>query len=256
MGGSIMSENDKGYKYIGMAEIIYDYLMTFKDKQTVVRLTAKDARKLDGMDKYANNTCYNNVARAMEYVAEHYVYGKQVQGTEKGKGNSTYAFDYELDKNNDINGFIIDEIRNKMEYIEEITSVLGEKLNKEDYYIEDMGRPHKQPSKLPQGYSAIYIFVYESETEYRFLKICKANEKSSARFSSQHYGFSAPSTLAKSICSDEEFIQLGINKNNVKEWMLENLHRINICVKANKATTELVEAVFHYAFRPKYEGNL
>ena len=28
-----------------------------------------------------------------------------------------------------------------------------------DYYIEDMGCPHKQPSRLPQGYSAIYIYL-------------------------------------------------------------------------------------------------
>lgn len=86
------------YKYIGMAEIIRDYLLTFKGKQSIVRLTAKEARKLEGMDKYANNSCYNNVGRAMEYVSEHFVYGKQVDGTERGKGNSTYAFDFEIEK--------------------------------------------------------------------------------------------------------------------------------------------------------------
>ena len=88
------------------------------------------------------------------------------------------------------------------------------------------------------------------------LKIGKANEKSNARFVSHHYNFSAPSTLAKSICSDKEFVSLGINQENVKSWMLENLHRINIYVKSNKATTELVEAVLHYAFRPRFEGNI
>ena len=88
----------KEYKYLGMAEIIRDYLFSFKGKEDVVRLTASEARKLDGMDEYANNTCYNNVGRAMEYVADHYVYGKQVPGTDKGKGNATYAFDYEIDK--------------------------------------------------------------------------------------------------------------------------------------------------------------
>lgn len=251
-----MSENKKEYKFLGMAEIIRDYLQSFIGTESIVRLTAKEARKLDGMDEFANNTCYNNVARAMEYVAENYVYGKQVPGTERGKGNSTYAFDYELNRNDNVKSFVLSEIKNKMEYIEDITSFLGDKLNKEDYYIEDMGCPHKQPSKLPQGYSAIYIFVYEYQNEYKFLKIGKANEKSSARFSSQHYGFSAPSTLAKSICFDEEFLKIGINNDNVKEWMLENLHRINIYVKSNKAITELIEAVFHYAFRPKYEGNL
>lgn len=93
-----MNNGNREYKYLGMAEIIRDYLLTFQEKESVVRLTAKEARKLDGMDEYANNTCYNNVGRAMEHVAEHYIYGKQVPGTERGKGNSTYAFDYELNK--------------------------------------------------------------------------------------------------------------------------------------------------------------
>lgn len=93
-----MNNGSREYKYLGMAEIIRDYLITFRGKESVVRLTAKDARKLDGMDEYANNTCYNNVGRTMKHVAEHYIYGKQVSGTERGKGNSTYALDYELDK--------------------------------------------------------------------------------------------------------------------------------------------------------------
>ena len=148
------------------------------------------------------------------------------------------------------------EIEYKMEYIEEITKCLGDKLEKEDYDINDMGCPHEQPKKLPKGYSAIYIFIYETEKNYEFLKIGKANSKSNARFTSQHYGFSAKSTLAKFLCNDKEFISLGVNEQNVKSWMLNNLHRINILVKSNKATTELVEAILHYAFRPRYEGNI
>ena len=148
--------------------------------------------------------------------------------------------------------YMVNAIKQKMEYIEDITRQLGYELNKDDYYIEDMGCPHTQPKKLPDGYAAIYIFIYQNE----FLKIGKVNEKSNARFVSHHYNFSAPSTLAKSICSDKEFVSLGINQENVKSWMLENLHRINIYVKSNKATTELVEAVLHYAFRPRFEGNI
>lgn len=153
---------------------------------------------------------------------------------------------------------VIDEIRNRMEYIEEITQNLGFIMTKEDYYIEDMGCPHAQP-KLPKGYAAIYIFVYEKDrNSYEYLKIGKANSKTKPRFTSQHYGFSAGSTLAKSICSDDLFIAMGINPDNVKGWMLTNLHRINIYIKVDcgKAATELVEAVLHYTFRPRYEGNI
>lgn len=91
-----MRKGNREYKYLGMAEIIRDYLLSFNGTENVVRLTAKEARKIEGMDAYANNTCYNNVGRAMEFVAEHYIHGKQVPGTERGKGNSTYAFDFEI----------------------------------------------------------------------------------------------------------------------------------------------------------------
>lgn len=153
---------------------------------------------------------------------------------------------------------IADLITDKMKYIEKVTKDLGDVISPDDYYIEDLGCPHKQPSSLPKGYAAIYIFAYGTETEFEFLKIGKANSKSAARFTSQHYGFSAPSTLAKSICKDEEFISKGIDETNVKAWMLENLHRINVYVKADcgKAATELIESVLHYALRPRYEGNI
>ena len=143
----------------------------------------------------------------------------------------------------------LNEIKNKMKHIEEIAKNLGYKLGY--YEIEDMGCPHKQPN-LPSGYSAISIFIYKNE----ILKIGKANSNSNARFKSQHYGFSANSTLAKSLCNDKDFISLGINKDNVKSWMLENLHRINIYLEPDKAKTELVEAILHYAFRPRFEGNI
>jgi hypothetical protein len=153
---------------------------------------------------------------------------------------------------------VLDEIKSKMKYIEEVTRTLGYAITDEDYYINDMGCPHVKP-KFVDGYIAIYIFVYEKDQDnFEFLKIGKANSKSKARFTSQHYGFNARSTLARSICSDDEFVSMGIGPDNVKTWMMNNLHRINIFIKADKgkATTELVEAVFHYAFRPRYEGNI
>ena len=58
------------------------------------------------------------------------------------------------------------------------------------------------------------------------MKIGKANSKTKAQFTSQHYGFSARSTLAKSICSGNKFISMGITPGNIKEWMMANLHRI------------------------------
>lgn len=152
---------------------------------------------------------------------------------------------------------LVDDIRHTMEYVEEITQKLGYAFPSKSYYIEDAGCPHKL-SSLPKGYAAVYVFVYRTENKYEYLKIGKANVNSAARFTSQHYGFSTSSTLAKSICNDDEFRQIGINKENVKEWMINNLHRINIFIgeEHGKAATELVEAILHYKFRPRYEGNL
>lgn len=152
---------------------------------------------------------------------------------------------------------IVDDIRHTMEYIEEVSRELGYALPRNSYYIVDAGCPHKQTS-LPKGYTAIYIFVYESGTTYEYLKIGKANANSAARFISQHYAYSAPSTLAKSICGDDKFREMGISQENIKEWMLNNLHRVNIFISTEqgKAATELVEAILHYKFRPKYEGNI
>lgn len=147
---------------------------------------------------------------------------------------------------------ILNDIRHTMKYIEEVTQKLGYTFPQESYYIEDAGCPHKQPS-LPKGYAAIYIFAYESATKCEYLKIGKANANSAARFASQHYGFNAPSTLAKSICSDYEFCQMGITQENAKEWMLNNLHTVNILisVEQGKATTELVEAILTLQISPK-----
>ncbi len=146
-----------------------------------------------------------------------------------------------------------------MKQIEKMTKELGYELKETDYEVEDLGFPHRQPKGLVKGYAGIYIFILEVENGgYAFLKIGKANPKSNARFVSQHYGFTAPSTLAKSLCSDPEFISKGVRPENVKEWMFQKLHRINIRIKISDSTavTELIEAIFHYKFRPWYEGNI
>lgn len=152
---------------------------------------------------------------------------------------------------------LLDEIKTTMEYIEEVTRTLEHALTKDYYYIKDEGCPHQQ-KPLPKGYAAVYIFACKTENKYQCLKIGKANVNSNARFTSQHYGFSAPSTLARSVCNDDEFRKMGVTEENVKEWILNNFRRINIFIKAEqgKAATELVEAILHYKFRPRYEGNI
>ena len=80
------------YKYESMAQIIRDYLSALNSH--VTQLTALDARKLPGMDQYASNTCYNNVARAMDHVANTYYKGRILN--EEKRRSSTFTYEYQL----------------------------------------------------------------------------------------------------------------------------------------------------------------
>lgn len=142
------------------------------------------------------------------------------------------------------------KIQNLMKIVEDLSVKLCNPITINDYYVEDLGCPHEWPKQLPIGYCAVYFFAYGDTV----LKIGKANSKSKSRFTSQHYRFNAPSTLARSLYADKDF---DFNsKEEIKPWMLKNLKRINILIKADdgNARTELIETVLHYHFRPKYEG--
>ena len=95
--------------------------------------------------------------------------------------------------------------------------------------------PHEQPGLRP-GSTAEYVFSLSDRYgdqvpagRRRILKVGKVRPNSSARFRSQHYGFSAGSTLAKSIVIYEVLWPwLGIDslsREAVKPWMLRNLDR-------------------------------
>lgn len=142
--------------------------------------------------------------------------------------------------------------------IESVSSCLGRKLTRgKEIEIVDRGCPHVQPSKLEKGCAAVYSFI--DSDNGKFLKIGKANEKSQAQYVSQHYGFTALSTLAKSICKNEQMLKREANKNNIKEWILKNTKRIDILIKcdssdSNKWATTLIEAIMQYKYMPLFEG--
>lgn len=98
-----------------------------------------------------------------------------------------------------------------------------------------LAAPHRQPS-LPPGFAAVYAFSLSEESGmrspagiHRVLKVGKVGANSDARFRSQHYGFSAGSTLAKSLMTHQVLWPwLGIDqldRNTAKAWMLMNLDR-------------------------------
>lgn len=150
---------------------------------------------------------------------------------------------------------MVNKIEQAMKYIDKVFNELGkEKIEyiNDNYGIEDLGCPHTIPKSLQKDCCAIYIFIYNN----KILKIGKVNEKSNARFCYQHYGFYARSTLARSICKDKDFPEKGINDTNIKNWMLNNLQRINIIIKSNRPAINLIESMLHYMFRPQYEGDI
>ena len=104
-----------------------------------------------------------------------------------------------------------DEIGN---LIQGVSLAIGKPIPKEKYEILDRGLPHLQPTRLPSGKMAVYMFLFNN----KFLKIGKANHRSNARFCSHHYSLSAPSTLAKSLLADDEMISSNITTSNVKDW--------------------------------------
>ena len=147
---------------------------------------------------------------------------------------------------------LLDEVKAAMNIVETISAQLGDPITADDYIIENLGCSHRKPKNLPKGYAAVYMFAYKGE----WLKIGKANSKSVARYTSQHYGFNAMSTLAKSLASDNAMGEYALSRENAREWIEQNTYRVNVLIgnEKGKAATELVEAVMHYKFRPRYEG--
>jgi len=152
----------------------------------------------------------------------------------------------------------MDNLLNEIyQMIESVSETLGRKLTQgKEIVIKDWDCPHEQPSKLEEGYAAVYSFIDIDNGQ--FLKIGKANEKSQARYVSHHYGFKAPSTLAKSICKDRQMPD-GAKEDDIKEWILKNTRRIDILIKCdssdkNRWATTLIEAIMHYKYMPRYEG--
>lgn len=136
--------------------------------------------------------------------------------------------------------------------IQNVSQVLGDPIDSTKYEIVDRGTPH-QAKSLPVGMMGIYTFWYNGA----FLKIGKAGFKSSARFLSQHYNpKSAQSTLAASILKDDDLLKLELNEENVGEWIKRNCRRIDILINVELGifTLDLIEAVLHHKYEPKYEG--
>jgi hypothetical protein len=107
---------------------------------------------------------------------------------------------------------------------------------------EVLPAPHRHAA-LPTGYGAVYVFALGSEYGRTtpagagaVLKVGRVGPASGPRFRYQHYGSSAPSTLAKSLVRYRiMWPWLGIDTlddPSVKMWMLRHLDRAHFYVPA------------------------
>ena len=91
----------------------------------------------------------------------------------------------------------------------------------------------------------------------RVLKVGRAGSKSQARYTSQHYTGSAPSTLRGSLLADPTMVSKhGLDMRNVSDWIRENTDRVNFILdaKAGPFVLALLETFVQCRLKPVYEG--
>jgi hypothetical protein len=132
-----------------------------------------------------------------------------------------------------------------------------------DIKTELIPAPHRRPRSLPPGTQAVYAFILGE----RCLKVGKAGPKTQARFTSQHYGMNAPSTLAKSILNDRSRVLdsvsadhrgevQSLNIDSIGNWLEKSTSRVHIFIPATApdCALALAETFIQCRLRPVYEG--
>ena len=147
--------------------------------------------------------------------------------------------------------------------LSEVMRLAGATLTPSDLVVEILPAPHRRPSSIPAGAQAVYAFFLLG----RCLKVGKAGPKTQARFTSQHYGQSAPSTLAKSILKSptrlvpvlplEARDELGeLDKATIGPWLERNTSRVHVFIPtgAGAFALNLAEAFIQMRCLPMFEG--
>lgn len=134
-----------------------------------------------------------------------------------------------------------------------VARLAGSPLTLKDLQVEFCPAPHRAPTRLPGGMMALYAFCGPEG----WLKVGIAGQQSQARYTSQHYhAGSAPSTLAASLCKDEQVsASPDWHPSAVGEWIRGNCHRVNVLVPAHfgRPMLALLEAFLHVRLQPRYE---
>lgn len=147
----------------------------------------------------------------------------------------------------------------------QVAQLAGVPLTLAELCQEVLPAPHERPRNLPPGLQAVYVFLLAG----RCLKVGKAGPKTKARFTSQHYGMHAPSTLAKSILAHRQHLAkelLPDRKNQVESldedtvgaWIQHNTTRLHffLPIGAGAFTLSLLEAFVQCRLNPVFEGKV
>jgi hypothetical protein len=129
----------------------------------------------------------------------------------------------------------------------------GVEIPRSDIQVACLPAPHRPPSSLPVSKLAVYVFMYAD----RCLKVGKAGPNSAARYCSQHYGFNAPSTLAKSLLKRQTDIRVnGLTKQSAKDWICKNTTRLDFLMPSRHGVfaLSLLEAFVQCRLQPEFEG--
>lgn len=148
-----------------------------------------------------------------------------------------------------------------MDYVKEIRDLIlkcakatVKLINKKEIAVYFL-KKNQHPQDLPDDSIAVYCFLYKGE----FLKIGQTNNNT--RFKSHHYHMkSNRSTLAPSLIKDEELKLNNKDKENIKDWIINNCKRINIIFpyshnKEDRYLLDFIEGLLHYKYNPRYERN-
>lgn len=116
--------------------------------------------------------------------------------------------------------------------------------------------PHT-PKPLPHGRRAVYVFGMAKTG--RVIKVGKAGPKSNARYQSQHYGFSAPSTVAKAIAHNPIIWPLlniaSLSEDQTGDWIRQNTFRWNFLLAGeDEFAASQLETYLRALLAPMLEG--
>lgn len=139
----------------------------------------------------------------------------------------------------------------------EVAKLTGIELRLDDVEVERLS-PHLQPTRLPTGKMAVYVFSMADLC----LKVGKVGPNSHARFTSQHYNpASSNSNLAKSLlgCDNWDFCpepNPPLEISSVGSWIKQYTERYNFYFDASRGREllSLFEAYLQCKLHPRFEG--